>query len=598
MANNSVNLTSLDFDTLKTSLKTYLSTQSVFKDFDFEGSNINVLLDILSHNSYLNSFYLNMVASEMFLDSAQKWDTVVSHAKELNYVPRSSKSASANVNLSIDTTGITTLLTVPKGTIFTGTNSNGSFSYSTRSESTYTSTNTIYNIVNLKIYEGLYVNNSFIMDRSNETQIFVLNNENIDVDSLTVTVYEDNNNIGAEYFKVDNLFGLTNTSNAYFIQATHNKQYEILFGDGFLGRMPKNQALINVEYMVTNGSDSNGIKKYNLETDLGIENNGVTTLLNITTSSNSAGGSNTENIESIRFYAPRYFATQQRAVASDDYTSLVLSKFGGNINDVNVYGGQLLDPKQYGRVVICLKPTTGTIAPDYIKDEISKYLLEYISLPTRLIITNPEYIYSEITSNVKYDPNLTVKISNDIKNAVLTSIMNYSTDNLEKFGKDFRFSKLIRKIDDSDDSILSNDTSIRLLKKFYPKTNFPTTYKIEFDNVSDYNELNSQSIVESSYFTYVNSEGINYPFCKIQDIRGKLIVYNYINNIYNVVDSNIGSIDYTLGKIVLNNINISDYGNVFSIYMIPKYPNITIKNDKILLIDLNDVNITITEEIS
>ena len=198
------------------------------------------------------------------------------------------------------------------------------------------------------------------MDRSNETQIFVLNNENIDVDSLTVTVYEDNNNIGAEYFKVDNLFGLTNTSNAYFIQATHNKQYEILFGDGFLGRMPKNQALINVEYMVTNGSDSNGIKKYNLETDLGIENNGDANLLSITTSSNSAGGSNTENIESIRFYAPRYFATQQRAVASDDYTSLVLSKFGGNINDVNVYGGQLLDPKQYGRVVICLKPTTVT----------------------------------------------------------------------------------------------------------------------------------------------------------------------------------------------------------------------------------------------
>lgn len=599
MANTSVNLTSLDFDTLKESLKTYLSTQSVFKDFDFEGSNINVLLDILSHNSYLNSFYLNMVASEMFLDSAQKWDTVVSHAKELNYVPRSSKSSVANVNLTVDTTGISAPFTIPKGTLFTGTNSNGTFSYATRSESTYTSSNTVYSVENLQIYEGVYVNNSFIMDRTDEAQKFVLTNENIDTDSLTVTVFEDNSSTGSEYFRVDTLFGLTRTSNVYFIQSAQNNQYEILFGDGFLGRKPKDQALIVTEYMVTVGSDSNGVKTFNLDTDLGPDNDGTVTLSSLTTSSNSASGANTENIESIRFYAPRYFATQQRAVAADDYKSLILSQFGGTINDVNVYGGQVLEPKQYGRVVICLKPTSGSIAPDYIKAEIKNYLLEFISLPTRVIITNPEYIYCEITSTVKYDPNLTVKLSNDIKNVVLTSIRDYSSDNLEKFGKDFRFSKLIREIDDSDESILSNDTTIRLLKKLYPKTNYPTTYEIAFDNPSNYNALNSESLIDSSYFTYVDSEGINYTLCKLKDDNeGNLIVYNYVNNMYNELNSSIGTIDYELGLVTINKLNVSDYGNVLSIYMTPRSYDVTIDNDKILLIDLNDVTITTTEEIS
>ena len=214
---------------------------------------MNVLLDVLAYNTHLNSFYLNMVASEMFLDSAQKLDTVVSHAKELNYTPRSARSSVANVSLTFTTEGVTNPFIIPRGTVFSGTNSNGTFTFCTRKKSTYTSANSNYSCQNIQIYDGVFVNNSFIVDQTIETQRFVLINENIDTDSLIIKVYEDGDQQGVEYSKVDTLFGLNSSSNVYFLQATSTNQYEILFGDGFLGRKPKNESLVTAEYMIVNG---------------------------------------------------------------------------------------------------------------------------------------------------------------------------------------------------------------------------------------------------------------------------------------------------------------------------------------------------------
>jgi hypothetical protein len=605
MANSSLNLSSLDFDTLKQNLKNYLSTQSVLKDYNFDGSNMSVLLDVMSYNSYLNSFYLNMVASEMFLDSAQKLDSVVSHAKELNYVPRSYTSSSANVNFTLSTNGISSIISIPKNTLFTGSNANGTYSFVTEETYTYVSQNSTFQVSNLQIYEGVYVNTSFVMNYTDQTQKFVLPNEKIDLNSLTVTVYENNFQNTASFFRADTLFGLTSASNVFFVQAAQNNEYEILFGDGFLGRKPKNESLIVAQYRVVNGSDADGITRFTLDVDLGPVNGGTASVDTITVSANSGGGANAESIESIRFYAPRYFATQQRAVSSDDYSSIILSRFGGKISDVNVYGGELLEPKQYGRVAVCLKPSGSTITPDYVKNEIANFMLDYISVPSRIIITDPDYFYCSVDTTVQYNKNVTSKQPNEIKSVVLNAIKSFSQTNLEKFENDLRYSKFVKSIDDSDISITSNDTDIFMIKRLTPRINFSTTYVIEYGNQANYEGVTTTStnllyrhIITSSAFTYQDEDGNNYTNSYIEDdSAGKLVVYSIINNTYTIINSNIGSVDYTTGLVNINNLRVADYNNYISIYMRTLNKDIFINKSKVLLIDLNDVNVNIIETV-
>jgi hypothetical protein len=587
MANSNINLSSLDFDTLKNNYKEYLSTQSIFKDYNFEGSNISVLLDVMTYNSYLNSFYLNMVASEMFLDSAQKYDSVVSHAKELNYIPRSSKSAVANVSLTLTTSGITPPLSIPKGTSFTGINSNGTFTFTTNQLHTYTSPTNVYAIPNLQLFEGTYFKDSFIVNHSDETQRFLLSNKNVDLDSLTVSVIENNSPIGVPFTKVDTLFGLNNSSNVYFIQAAQNYQYEILFGDGFLGRVPLNQSIVQAEYKVTSGTDADGASSFVINTDLGVVNKGIVSVTNLTVNEKATGSSNSELIESIRFSAPRYFATQQRAVASDDYSSLILAKFGGQISDINVYGGESLEPKQYGKVVIALKPSGGTVAPDYVKNQISNYMLDYVSLPTRILIKDPEYLYCSVSSVIQYDKNLTTKLPNDISSIVTSTILNFSQTNLEKFGNDFRYSKFVAAIDNSDVSITSNNTKIKIVKRISPLLNYPVSIDIDFNNPA-YSE--DDIVLSSSPFTFKN-----YPLSYLQDdTNGNVVIYTYVNNIYTVLHDSVGTIDYSTGVIKLNKFEVSDYNNYISIYLIPSEKDIIVNKSKILILDSNDINLTVT----
>ncbi len=594
MANSSVNLTSLDFDTLKESLKTYLQTQSVFKDYNFDGSNINVLLDIMSHNSYLNSFYLNMVASEMFLDSAQKLDSVISHAKELNYLPRSARSSAATINLNLTTIGTSSPLTLPKGTSFTGTNSNGTFTFSTDQLYAYTSPNTTYNITDLTIYDGFYVTDSYIMDRTSETQKFVLSNANADLNSLSLTVFENNGADATLFTRKDTLFGLNEESAVFFVQASESGKYEIIFGDGLFGRVPLNGALITAEYRVCSGEAADGITSFICNEDIGDINNGEVTVDSIVVTANSTSGAVAETIESIRFAAPRYFATQQRAVASDDYASLVLTNFGGEISDVSVYGGELLEPKQYGRVVLALKPSGSTVAPDYLKDRIKNYLQDYIALPNRVILTDPDYMYCDIVARVQYDKTATKKFPTEIQGIITQAILDYSTDNLEVFDADFRYSRFVADIDNSDTSVTSNDTTVRMVKRLSPLLNFATSFDLDFNNATKTYTTNA-SVVDSTYFTYVNSDNVSYTLCKIKDVDGTLIVYTYVNNIFTVVNDDLGTIDYTTGIVRINSLKTSSYGSYISLYVIPADKDIIINRDKILIIDPADVSVTVTE---
>jgi hypothetical protein len=272
MANSAINLASLDFDTLKQNLKFYLQNQSVFKDYNYEGSNINVMLDVLTYNSYLNSFYLNMIASEMFLDTAQKLDSVVSHAKELNYLPRSARSSKAIVSFTTDTTGVSNPFIIPKGSIFSGLNSNGSYTFTTKEERSFISTNSTYAISNLEIYEGSYNKDTFLVDDSYENQKFVLSTAKIDTTDIEIIVSENNGQTNTTFTQVDTLFDINSNSAIYFLQASSNSKYELIFGDNVFGRKPQNGAVITANYRVSEGSDSNGVAAFNIQQDLGLDN--------------------------------------------------------------------------------------------------------------------------------------------------------------------------------------------------------------------------------------------------------------------------------------------------------------------------------------
>ena len=407
-ANSNLNLTSLDFDTLKANFVNFLTSQSIFKDYNFTGSNLNVLLDVLSYNSYLNAFYLNMAITEMFNDSAQKLDSIISHAKELNYLPRSSRSSTASVSFTVDTIGVSNPLIIPKGTIFSGVNSNDSFTFVTDEENSYISSNTyvdgsnnqhtVYSIANLAIYEGSYVNDAFVMDYSLPTQIFTLSNPNVDTNSISVIVQENGSN--SVYSYAENLYGLNSNSQIYFVQATSNGQYQILFGDGVFGYTPLNGDIIYVNYRTTYGSEGNGITLFNISQSIATINGGTGLNSALTTISPSIGGANAEGIESIRFNAPRHFQTQGRCVTSNDYETTVLQNFP-EVENVAVFSG-MIDENivEYGTVYISPSTYSGNVLTNTRKNEIATFLNSLSPLGISVQIIDPEYMYITLIHHV------------------------------------------------------------------------------------------------------------------------------------------------------------------------------------------------------
>ncbi len=603
MANSSLNLSSLDFDTLKSNFKEFLKTQSAFKDYNFDGSNINVLLDVMSYNSFLNSFYLNMVASEMFLDSAQKIDSVISHAKELNYIPRSAHCAVANITFTVETTGLTSnKLTLPKGTRFTGYNSNGSYTFVTDLSQTFVSSNNTYLVDNIQVNEGTYFSDSFVVDYDIENQKFTLSNENVDTSSLSVYVAENGSN--TEYTYASTLFGLNDVSTVYFIQAVEGGKYEIKFGDGLFGKKPINGASINVDYIVTNGSDGNGVENFVLSDNLGPGNGGEATVSDITVITSSIQGANQESIENIRFNAPRYYATQQRAVSVDDYYSLVRAEFGGAVDDVIIYGGQDLEPKLYGRVIVSIKPTASITASSLLKNDIINYLQDYIALPNRIIVTDPEYFYIDVTTTVQFNSKLTTKYSTEIKSMILDGIINFSKDHLEKFGNDFRYSRFVTHIDSLDQSITSNDTRVKIVKRLTPKLLFATSFDIRFNNGAEqegyYNGVAypDERVLGSTSFSYVDEDDNIYPNCYLEDDAvGNVIVYTYLKGVRTVLKADIGTIDYNTGMVTISNLKTADYDGYIELSLTTKNKDIIASKNVVLLIDPVDVNIEIIETI-
>lgn len=567
MANSSISLTSLDFDSLKTNLKTYLKSQTVFKDYDFEGANMNVLLDVLSYNTYLNSFYLNMVASELFLDSAQVRDSVVSHAKSINYIPDSSKSSKALVDISFTTTGIFDTFEIPKGTQFSGKNANGSFVFTTDRNITAASTTNVFNFANVEIYEGTYVTETYVVDYSKENQKFTITNPSVDTDSITVTIVENNGANTNTFTRADNLYDVNNLSNIYYLQAISNNRYEIVFGDNVFGRYPLNNSVVFVSYRITRGTASSGINSFFLDKDLGAYNGG-TASFRITTVSPSSDGAEAETIESIRFRAPRAYQTQDRAVTVNDYKSLIFKNFK-EVKDVNVFGGEEIPGSvAYGKVFVSASTYSGAPLTSQRKTDIISFLNNKKIINIKPFAIDPEYIYLVPDIDVYVDFTKTNLSVSEIRSLVINNITNFNDTYLELFNNAFRMSKFIASINNVDPNIVSNQVKNQIYKVANPALNESRSISVSFNNKIKPGTLNSTSFLLVDGLTYqlTDYNPFNDTFVKTSNtndytvVNSKPIVYlKQITTEKNAVYKDIGVINYETGTISLRNLTIIDY---------------------------------------
>lgn len=586
MANTNLSLIGLDFADLKTNFKTFLKNNTQFKDIDYEGSNINVLLDLLSYNTYLNSFYTNMVASEMFLDTAQLRDNVVSHAKELNYIPRSYKGADALVTVDITPSTNVLSIVIPKYTSFTARVGSNTFSFSTNESLVVTDTANGVFTANLHITEGVVSTETFVINNSNTIQRFIISNPTVDASSLSVYVYEDNAQEPTQYKYASSILSVVSTSQVYFLQAVENEQYEIVFGDGVFGRRPKDGSTVAIQYKTCSGELPNGADAF--VADGAIDGH---TNINVSVISAAAGGALSETTESIRFNAPRMYQTQSRAITASDYEVLLKNNFA-DIESISVYGGEDITPPQYGTVYISVDVKNADGAPDVRKNVFRDFVKERSPITSRIVFIDPEFNYLKINSNVVYNVSTTSKTTFDIQTAVKAAVSSYNSTELSNFKTTLRYSKLVQLINECDASIISNDTTVTLSKRFVPTTK--QTYKTIIDTYNplfinggykeNYNDpVYGKTLVSSRVFK------ANLPCIIVDDGMGSLFLALDKSNEIDILEK-IGTIDYTTGRVNVNALLIDSFvGNYVELDIKTSTQNVKALQNAIMTIDPRNV---------
>ena len=550
MANGSINLVNLDFNDLKSSLKSYLSGQSNFQDYDFDGSNMSVLLDLLSYNTYINSFYLNMVASEMFLDSAQLRDSVISHAKTLNYTPRSFRSATARINIAVTPSAAsnTTTVTIPRGTSFTSKVGSNTYTFTLPDNYVVTgSTNGTFTAANVEIKEGVLVTDTFIFNSQNPDQRFVIANPTVDTTSLRVYVTENNGSNVLTYTQANSYLNIDSTSQVFFLQSAESDLYELVFGNGTQGRAPAHGAAVSAVYGVGNGELPNGCALFSSDDSIDGHTN-----VAITTVSTATGGLVHETTHSIRKNAPRYFQTQERAVNASDYKTL-LQLAHPEINAIHVYGGEEEEPPRYGKVVISLDIADSDGVSENNKIVYQKFLKERCPLTIDPVFVDPEYINLEVDSVITYNVNTLTSSEKDLIASVKSKIRVFNELNLNDFNTTFRYSKLVENIDSVSTSIVSNNTEVIAYKSLNPALNNPVPFTVRFNN--KLKTLNSTNAITSTFFTYDGS------LCRLEDDGNGIIriVSVETEGTDPAIVLDVGTVDYVTGIVFINGLNISSY---------------------------------------
>lgn len=597
MANTAINLTSLDFDGVKNSLKEYLKSQPRFRDYDFDGSNMSVLLDVMAYNTYLNGFYLNMVASEQFLDSAQLRDSVVSHAKSLNYTPESARSPVATVDVVFNTTGIQDTFTIPKGTQFSGTNANGSYTFVTDVTHVGTSTNSTFTFTGLDIFEGDYLTDTFAMDYSIESQRFILSNPGIDATSLTVSVSEDFGASYTEYERATTLYDVGPTSEVFFLQATTGGRYEIVFGDGVFGKRPATSAIISASYRVTAGLAGGGVAKFYLNRDLGPVNGGQATARSITTTSVASSGADAEGIESIRYRAPRTYQSQERAVTVADYKSLVYKNFP-EVKDVAVFGGEeITTAVEYGTVYISCSTYSGTPLTEARRDDLIRFLQSRKVINVQNKIVDPEYLYVIPSIRTTVDFSKTSKTAAQIEALVRDAVRKFNDDYLEVFDESFRMSKFLAAVTAADPSIVSDTANSRIYKVASPILDIPSSFAVDLGNAIVPGTIESTpfQLTDGNVYQIVDYNPSTKTFERTQDLssysvtNSRPVVYlKLVTTSGSVTYQDAGVVNYSKGIISVNNVTINNFLDATGVEIraTPVSPDVAATKNTVVLLDL------------
>lgn len=595
MANNSINLVNLDFDTLKDSLKTYLRGQSKFSDYDFDGSNMSVLLDILTYNTHLNAFYLNMVTSEMFLDSAQLRNSVISIAKGLNYTPRSTKSSRAVLNLRFPQSGLQSF-SIPEGTRFVGKNSRGTFQFLTNESMILYPANGFFTASNVTVYDGLIVRDAFVINYSVEAQRFVLTNDTIDTDSIRVLVSEDNGQTDLSYSVATSLFGVNGQSQVCFVQATEDTRYEIVFGDGVFGRKPKDGSTVIVTYRAAAGPLANESTNFVLGDNLGALNGfGSAITPVITVVSPGFDGGEAETIEEIRYRAPRFYQTQERAITTNDFATLVLQQFQ-NVKNVYVYGGELSSsaPK-FGTVFVSPITFSGVPLSQSEKNSIETYLKQRTTVGLVPSVVDPDYLYVSVVSNIKYRSQQTTLSGADIEALAKSAIQNFNENELNDFNTELNLSKLETAINAVDPSIVGNQTELTIKKIFTTELSLRS-----FPTVLFRNEIVPGTLISSEFI----SNGRRYQYTDFNPnnntltarvIEGRTVVTNSVTTVYLKDITNpsaityveAGNVNYAEGTVAINSIVFNSFEGKSGLEMSakPASQDVSSKDNDVIAID-------------
>jgi len=577
--------TNLDFDQIRTSIKDYLRANSNFTDFDFEGSNFSVLIDTLAYNTYITAFNSNMIVNESFLDSATLRENVVSLARNIGYVPRSRSSAKASVSFTAQTTSTTPTLTLEAGLVCVGSTNETNYIFSIPENITTTVNSGTATFSDIDIYQGTFVRNSFVVDGSLD-QRFVLNNSFIDTSTITVYVKgTSDSGLGREYQLVDNILNLNSSSEIYLIQEVQDEKYELLFGDGYFGKKLENGAIITVTYIITDGIEGNGAANFAFSGRfLDSLNNVVvpTNTVSVTTVNSASNGGNIESVDSIKYFAPRLYSSQYRAVTARDYEAIIQMIYP-NTESVSVVGGEELDPPQFGNVLISIKPKNGDFVSDFDKENIASRLKNYSLSGINQQIIDLKVLYVEIDSAIYYN---TAQVSNinDLKTTITDTLNTFATSNINKFGGRFKYSKVCQTIDNVNTAITSNITRVRIRRNLKALINQSAQYEICFGNQFHYNSVGFN--IKSTGFTLAGRTGTFY-FTDVPATDGtgilSIVKESTIGGNYIVEIKSAGTIDYVKGEIIINTVNITSTVKENNIIEIQAYPE---SNDVIGLKDL------------
>lgn len=593
-SNTSLNLIDLDPDSLKANLKNYLRENPQFRDYDYEGSDINFLLDLLAVNTYKIAFMQNMLHAEGFLDTAQLRNSILSHAKSLNYLPRSARSAKATVRIQFTATGESAPYIIPKGSPLTAIVKNDSYTFTVPENLTVASANTTYEI-ETDVYEGFYITENYAFQPGLENQRFRISNKNVDTSSLTVTVFEDGNDVGINYTYTPTLLDLNPTSKVYFLQASENGYYEVRFGDNNTGKRPKVGSTIQLNYRISSGARANGARSFSLDFDpTGTDE--LSTTPTVATISNAKDGREPEEDESIRLLAPKAFQVQQRAVVAKDYEILLKQAFP-EINAVYAYGGEELNPPEYGKVYIATDLFDVDGLPDSKVRQYKAFLNKRKTFGITPVFVLPEYSYLQVSSNIRYSLSQTTKSAETIKTLVKGTIIDYRDDFLDNFNTILRHSKLETAIDQADPSIISSYTEILLYKKIQPKLVVPNDITLDFGfALRDITAAPAVTSHKSGTYHVLTSDPFIYKseLAKLEDdAEGSVIISRIVGDTHTKI-TEIGTIDYDTGIVHLTNFRIDRYeGDSLRIYVRPKDPDIAASRNTILSIEDSGIKLSV-----